>query len=150
MKKTIVPGLNRSPRTGAMLPVKVTITYTDGRLSITGDDEANGSSGQIWGRRGQSAHVDECAPGWTPEKIAQLDAVWRDWHLNDVRAGSPAQRAHVAALGNVPYKVARDSLKVAGLSPDPSYIHNGKPYTYGSAWLSEPVPADVLAFLESL
>jgi hypothetical protein len=33
------------------------------------------------------ASVTEPAPGWTRKDIATLIEVWREWHLNDMKAG---------------------------------------------------------------
>jgi hypothetical protein len=157
MKRTLNPGSIKT-HTGRRVPVFVTVSYVDGRLSITGVEgpmaggNCYGGCGQIGGHAGRALTVDAYAPGWTPELVAQLDKVWHDWHLNDMRAGSPRQRAWLAAHPEAgrEYKTTLDNLTAAGLSPDAQYLHNGKPYAYGSAWLSDPVPADVIAFLESL
>lgn len=89
------------------------------------------------------------APGWDSDKLVRFFAVWDRWHLNGTRAGSPAQEAelrrHVydrSAHGEH-YDWARQVLTAAGMQPD-----NG--YSYGSAWLREEVPADVVEFLRSL
>ena len=42
------------------------------------------------------------------------------------------------------------SIHRATMNPDPDFVHNGKPYKYGSAWLKIEVPADVLAWLAAL
>jgi hypothetical protein len=133
------------------------IKFADGKLSITGvegpkrNGDALGACGQIdmhqW-------NVTDYAPGWNAAMVSRFREIWHAWHLNDMFAGSPAQRAYLDANPITDrldhYGKARDALRAAGLSPDPSYVHNGKPYTYGSAWLREEVPADVIEFLESL
>jgi len=133
------------------------IEYRDGRLSITGvegplrNGNAIGGCGQIvmseW-------EMDTYAPGWDADKVAQFRAVWDAWHLNDMQAGSPAQRAHLKAhpvTDRLDYfGKACASLEAAGLQPDASHLHNGKPYRYGSAWLTVEVPEDALSFLRSL
>lgn len=128
------------------------IKFADGRLSITGvegpkaNGNASGSCGQIVDAL---AAVKECAPGWTFGLAAKFARVWKRWHLNDMRAGSPAQeqflRDHpvVAVYPEDHYTKASAALAAAGLNPD-----NG--YKYGSAWLREEVPADVLQFLADL
>ena len=91
--------------------------------------------------------------------LRKFFAVWERWHLNDLTAGSPAQeeflRTHAAEwetykanAGSIPshYTWACKVLATAGLHPDPG--HNG--YRYGSAWLKEEVPEDVLAWLRAL
>ena len=135
------------------------IEFADGRLSISGVEgpEANGncrgSCGQILT---SLSSVKTCAPGWTLGLIAKFRAVWKAWHLNDMIAGSPAQRLYLAAnhvtcvYPQSLYVVECEALAAVGLNPDPSYLHNGKPYEYGSAGLRADVPADVLEFLRGL
>ena len=136
---------------------KAAITWEikDGRFSMCAE---------IWNPRETDCYtcgqcVDTVAayfPG--NAKVQRMVAIWRAWHLNDMEAGSPAQAAHLKTLGE--WKHGRDGftshydwalaeLGKAGLQPDASYIHNGKPYAYGSAWLKRDLPADVLAEIQS-
>ena len=41
-------------------------------------------------------------------------------------------------------------LEERGLLVDESFIHNGNPYKYGTAWLKEELPDSVVSFLASL
>lgn len=130
--------------------VFVTVAYTDGRLSLSGvegptaNGDALGSSGQC-----SDLAVVDYAPGWTAEMVDRLRAEWERWHLNDMRAGSPAQEAWLranpvkATYPESHYDKASEALAAAGLNPDGGY-------RYGSAWLTEEVPADVLAWLQAL
>lgn len=112
-----------------------------------------GACGQInmhdWG-------VTNYAPGWTPELEKRFREVWDKHHLNDMQAGSPAQTAYLDAHRvEVKYPESQftkdcEVLAAAGLNPDPGYLHNGKPYSYGTAWLRIGVPEDVLEFLKNL
>ncbi len=130
------------------------IVFKDGKLSITGvegptsDGNCRGSCGQIIMDLDAAEVVP--APNWTQGKIQQVLDVWNKWHLNDMRAGSPAQRSWLKAHPCKSYEEAKLSLEAAGLQPDPDYLHKGKPYSYGSAWLKVDVPEDVLQFLQSL
>lgn len=137
------------------------ISFTDGNLSITGvegptrDGNCTGSCGQIV--MGLKGHEDTItpAPGWTRDMLTRFFDVWGTWRLNDMIAGSPAQSAHLATLKFPGYPVSHyhwacEQLEAVGLQPDPNCQHKGKPYSYGSAWLRVEVPADVIAFLESL
>lgn len=142
---------------GASGNVFCNIKFVDGRLSITGvegpkrNGDCVGGCGQIdmhpWG-------ITQYAPGWSPELEAQFREVWGAHHLNDMQAGSPAQRAFLKVnpitdrLNH--YEASCAALEAADLNPDPNYLHNGKPYRYGSAWLKMDVPAEVVAFLEAL
>ena len=122
-KKIVSPGILSE---GGRL--YVTIEYDDGRLSITG--VSNHGCGQCSG----PWTFAEYSPGWNAESAARLSEVWERWHLNDRRAGCEHQRA----LGWKSY------------DDHPSEPCPECGYKYGSAWLREEVPADVLAWLQSL
>lgn len=140
------------------------ITYTDGRLSISGvvgpqtSGNCRGSCGQInMGLKIQD--FVEFADGWDGTKLGHFLKAWEEHHLNDLTAGSPAQETHLKALPKVDiyeagfsshYDGACAELEKAGMQPDPTLIHQGKPYRYGSAWLRCDVPLVVLAFLQAL
>ena len=47
------------------------------------------------------------------------------------------------------YTLACEKLAAVGLNPDPGYLHNGEPYSYGHAWLCRELPAEVVAEIES-
>lgn len=147
--------------TGREIAAKVfcKIKLNGKRLSITGvvgpriSGNCMGSCGQIVDTLEHVTPSDE----WSHDLLARFREVWKEWHLNDMQAGSPAQRAHLKSLeGQCPgypvsyYDWAREQLKEANLQPDPNYIHNDKPYSYGSAWLRVDVPDDVIEFLRSL
>lgn len=109
------------------------------RLSITGvegpkrNGNADGSCGQI-----SLPEVYQPAPGWTVEMVTRLWEIWDRWHLNDL------------------FEVKNREQKAIGwLKPDehPDGMLN-RPcdvcgYKYGSAWLHEPVPAEVIAELRA-
>lgn len=133
--------------------VEIEVRLEEGKLSICGS---------IW----NNIHSDIYSGGQNIEEIASLfphnkrvqriKQVWERYHLNDLAAGSPKQedwlRSH--PLAGIDWEVsyyerACESLKEAGLNPDPNYIHNGKPYEYGTAWLKEELPADIIKEVES-
>ena len=73
--------------------------------------------------------------------------MWRRYHLNGMHAGTPEQEAEVKRwLGARPhdYLAAREHLRRVGLL---TVEHEGKPYTYGTGWLFEPIPDDDLAWI---
>lgn len=120
----------------------VLITYTeDGRLSFYGSGRHG--SGQV------SGHLikDKPAPGFTKDDVARLCHLWERWHLNDMRAGTPKQEEAVRqwrkANKNAGYKDTCEMLESINLLFD-----NG--YKYGSKWLKEDVPAEVLEWLFTL
>lgn len=115
--------------------------------------------GEVWNNRktdifmgGQC--VDTIAQAFgNPPKLARIVELWRRWHLNGMRAGSAVQETYLRENPMDPatyrypkshYVVASEYLAAAGLNPDA----NG--YKYGSAWVREEVPADVLAELHQL
>jgi len=79
-----------------------------------------------------------------------------------MQAGSPAQMEFIKTIQDSPefktastypkshYDAVKEFLTVAGLQPDPNYIHNGKPYSYGSAWLMRELPAEIVAEVEAM
>lgn len=131
------------------------IVFTNGRLSITGvegpylNGDAAGSLGQICGTIRKYGDTVTYAPGWNKELLIRFLDIWDRWHLNDTQAGTPAQMEY---LRNNPvvwrypeshYEKALEALTAAGLNPDNGYV-------YGTKWLHEDVPSDVIAFLEAL
>lgn len=132
------------------------ICYRDGRLSIHGvigpksNGDAFGAAGQIQEELGRVAP----AKGWDEEMVKKFQTVWNRWHLNDLNAGTPKQEAFLRGLedrnGGIGYEKAVEALKEAGIYEDADFIHEGRPYRYGSSWLKEEVPADVLEWLQSL
>lgn len=134
MERIINPGSRRIGRWDAAVYCK--ITYQDGRLRITGvegpkkNGNCLGSSGQIemnW------EPLENLAIGWSRATEAQFIATWRRWHLNDMRAECEHQRAMGWTWGTHPSE------------PCPTCG-----YKLGHAWLTETVPDEVIAFLESL
>lgn len=126
------------------------IKINNGKLSITGvegpkrNGDAMGSCGQIimhqWG-------IKQFSDGWTINLMNQLRDIWDKWHLNDMRAGNTDQTKCLRDAGKYTgsdwYLWACEHLKKHGL-----YNNNG--YVFGTKWLFEPLPKDVVDFLESL
>lgn len=136
----------------------IKIKWEDGKLSITGvvgpykNGDCAGSCGQILDELLTAIPTAE----FTKNDLKRLHAVWKEWYLNDLTAGSPAQETYLKAnpvtfeYPQSYYDAACKALIAAGLQPDTSYLRDGKPYSYDSAWLFTEVPADVIAWLESL
>ncbi len=124
--------------------VHVKVTWVDGVLSLVGTEGRN-HGGQI----DMGLQPEEITPaeGWTREMITTLWAIWKRWHLNDMKAGTPAQQAHLDTLTFPGYPTsyyvwAVEELAKVGLRRD-----NG--YEYGSKWLREEVPEEVILQLEA-
>jgi len=137
MEKTV------SPYKGLMIH----LLMEEGRLSIIG--ETRHSCGQIH----DSIHTRPKAwnEGWDKQKLTALLNVWKRWHLNNIRAGSPAQEEALRQANfEEGYLEALKFLKERNLEPDTGYLVDGKPYKYGSKWLKEELPSHVVEFLEAL
>lgn len=108
-------------------------------------------------------------PGLTRADLAQLPAVWERWHLNGMQAGCAHQRA--AGWADRPIDPTKPTTAYGRHYPGqrsdswnmlawvtPAQHPDGlltRPcpecgYPYGSAWLSEPLPAEVEAFVRDL
>lgn len=123
----------------------IDVQIHNGRLSISGvvyegkkllKSERNLISG------GQC--LDE-AKDLLPQRLAE---VWERWHLNDMRAGTPAQEEALNAVKGTFnrlnwYDEACSYLASVSLLED-----NG--YRYGTAWLTEELPQDVVDYVQSL
>jgi len=143
-----------------------TVTIEDGALSISGvigpraNGDAWGGCGQIDGELRAAVERGDIAdaPSWLP----QLLDIWRQWHMNHMRAGCEHQRDaewnkrpidpsrplnyYIGRTWNMLVCVTRKEHP-EGLLSEPCPVCG---YKYGSAWLREELPADVITFLESL
>lgn len=72
---------------------------------------------------------------WTQADIDSLVAIWERWHLNTMRAGCAHQPKSSIVYENKPYR--RVDLENTPRCPVTGY-------KWGSAWLAEPIPDDVL------
>lgn len=90
----------------------------------------------------------ECR-GYTKEMLLELNRVWNRWHLNDMRAGTPEQEKAVRwyleneGKGVYSYEAIAQFLETNGLLYDDGY-------KYGSGWLKEEVPLEVIEWLFTL
>jgi hypothetical protein len=139
---------NRSGRKNC----KVALTWTleHGRFTM---------HAEVWNPRETDIYtggqmVEEAVAYFPNDKKAhRMKAIWEEWHLNDLVAGSPAQ---MEWLKENPvedrmnyYRSASDALAKVGLNPDPGYLQDGKPYKYGHSWLKKELPAEVIEEIES-
>jgi len=120
----------------------VTLTYrADGSLSFIGTGRHG--AGQVF----EFLTKDTPAPDYTRKDCFRLQQAWRRWHLNHMRPGTPKQEEAVRkwrqTAEDIGYKATCEMLKSIDLLVD-----NG--YRYGTAWLKEKVPVDVLEWLFSL
>lgn len=121
----------------------ITITYTDdGCLSITG--KSRHCAGQIADELLEMPASE--GRGYTEEMLSELNKVWNRWHLNDMRAGTPKQEDFVREYlkdNQYDYTNITKALEENGLLYD-----NG--YKYGTGWLKEEVPLEVIEWLFTL
>ena len=159
--------------------ITITTDATDARprLSITGvegptrNGNCRGASGQLVLEYGYTDKGASITPGegWTSTEIARFLATWERWHLNDMRAGCEHQRAEkwterridptkpTSAYGKHFDGQTQDSWNMlAWVRPDehPDGMLT-KPcptcgYKFGSQWLYEPLPAEVIEYLANL
>lgn len=145
-------------KTGEKTPSGKTPEYVE--LSICGE---------IW----NTHHSDICVGGQCFDTIAEyrdklsdpelfdtLHYLWRNYHLNGMHAGTPEQEKAIDAWkaeGNAyDYTAACEMLKQKGLYEVPftglsvGRRYEGELYRYGSAWLIQELPGDVLLKIEHL
>lgn len=121
-----------------------------GKLSIVGvqgpraNGDCVGSCGQI--ENYLLEDVVKYMDGWDHDSVKKLQDIWKRWHLNDMRAGTPEQEDFIREWmksNRYDYTAACNALKEAGL-----YEIDG--YKYGHGWLMEEIPYEVVEWLVSL
>jgi hypothetical protein len=76
--------------------------------------------------------------------------IWREWHLNDMRPGTPKQEACIKAYRKDHperpwnYEENCQELKKHGLLEDKSYLVHGRPYRYATGHLFREIPHEIL------
>lgn len=76
----------------------------------------------------------------------RLVRIWREYHLNDLTAGTQVQELALKEWkkqNKYDYSAARAYLKEIGLEDDRGFI-------YGTQWLARSIPQEDVAFLEEL
>jgi hypothetical protein len=109
------------------------------RFSVMGATRvgrSEGSAGQIVD---ELSKVTSFAPGWDAERRDRAVELWNRWHLNDVKAGC----AHQTVVWEDSDYGRRPSLDLTEPCPESGY-------RYGSAWLTEPISAEVEAELRDV
>lgn len=123
------------------------------------------ASGSVWNARqtdcltcGQC--LDTIAEYIADPVFAEIYKLWKQYHLNGMHAGTPEQEAAVnewkAAGNKYDYMAACEYLKSINMYEVNCTVlsggrrYNNEPYRYGSAWLIQELPGDVLIRLEHL
>jgi len=138
--------------------VEIEIKLTDDNvLSICGNVWNNLKTKVISG--GQN--LDTLKPYFENNPLFyQLWLLWKNYHLNDMQAGTTLQMLH---LETVRHKYNGTSLHMATTVSYSSWYdwacseldkvglltttYNDKPYKFGSQWIKKKIPQDILGFL---
>lgn len=120
------------------------------RLEDTDQGAVFAAGANVWNPRGTGIVcggqcLEKLVPFIPDPAFQEIVRLWRRYHLNDMHAGTPEQEAEVKRWldgRRYDYPAAHEHLREVGLL---TVEHNGKPYTYGTGWLYEPIPADDLA-----
>lgn len=106
------------------------------RLSIIGTVNGPGRAPVTFGQCVDELDlVTSFDPRWDAESVRHLALLWRRWHLNDMRPGC----AHQTPIGDTPGE------RLDRTAPCPE-----TDYRWGSAWLVEPLPDDVIRWATNL
>lgn len=134
---------------GKPYKIEVHIDYKDKRLSITGEVYEN--------HRGVGG--GQCYDELTEEfgddpRTARLVELWKRWHLNDMRAGCEHQRRSWDVAKKITVKGEEKAAGWVTQNEHPEGLLS-KPcsvcaYRYGTAWLFEEVPSEVIKELRGL
>jgi hypothetical protein len=132
---------NHSGRRNCKVTIEVELRPTEHgtELSICGN---------IWNPRETDIYscgqnIDTIAEYIHSPKMRRIKEIWEQWHLNGMRAGTPIQEKAVKEWRNktnnhsFAYTEICEYLKSINL-----YEVDG--YKYGSAWLMEPLPQDII------
>tara|TARA_R100000808_G_C2017865_1_gene67451 strand:+ start:42 stop:518 length:477 start_codon:yes stop_codon:yes gene_type:complete len=130
--------------------VEIDVKLSDGRLSI---------SGNVWNMHETDSiscgqNLDGLKPYFKYNKLFnKLWLLWKEYHLNDLQAGTTLQMAHINRVKNKFdhsdhsidwYSWACDELGKVGLL---TTTYKGKPYKFGSQWIKKEIPQDVIEFI---
>lgn len=118
-------------------------------------------SGTIWNRlktdcisAGQNIDTIRKLTKFNPT-VKEMYQVWKEYHLNDMQAGSPRQEGFKLAMKlmgqPVDYDNLTDALAKCNLLVDWSYVNPNTGelgYKYGSAWLTKEIPEQVIEMIQ--
>ncbi|TXH09345.1 MAG: hypothetical protein E6R04_08315 [Spirochaetes bacterium] len=85
---------------------------------------------------------DRLAPGWTKADVRSLRTIWERWHLNGMKAACSHMTGDVLVYEPDGYGGQRISCS-GTVCPETGY-------TYGKAWLVEPLPDEVVTEVRRL
>lgn len=125
------------------------------RLEDTDQGAVFAAGANVWNPRGTGIVcggqcLEELVPFIPDPAFQEIVRLWRRYHRNDMHAGTPEQEAEVKRWldgRRYDYPAVREHLREVGLL---TVEHEGKPYTYGTGWLFEPIPTDDLARIRAI
>jgi len=89
--------------------------------------------------------------GYTEADILKLLDIWDRWHLNDLRAGCEHQRALIPLYKKEKGEDFFDVSNYDEIIKLPEFKKCSIcGYKYGTAWLFEPLPKEVISFIREL
>ncbi len=122
------------------------------------------ASGEYWNSVGDSSYsggqnLDKIFRDFPDNKfVKEICGVWKQYHLNDMIAGSPKQEELIRDVIREEFKRSTESnwydfvvqrLKDLGRYRDPDHIVDGKAYRYGTKWMMIEIPDDVKELIRS-
>ena len=141
-----------------------TFQYVNGVPIYTGGTTPKYVELSICGNVWNNCHTDIVSGGQCLEemlkvlrgnpKFVKVYNVWKNWHLNGMKAGTPEQEAKVnewlAEGHKYDYTAVCDMLKECGLY-EVEYtgkacgrVYDHEPYQYGHGWIVKELPDDVI------
>ena len=142
---------------GENYPVYVMIQFKEGNLSIQGVEGPSGN-GNCKGSCGQIIdELKDCSwtfsQGWDKDSLTRFVSIWDQYHLNDMKAGTPKQleclkgmnRANLTDYYYESCKYLEERKLLFDLDENSGHMHK-----YGHGWLRIEVPEAELEFLNSL
>lgn len=120
------------------------------------DSELMVLGGQAFEDIAENVLNNDYYPIYTDQLFAELYALWRRYHLNAMKAGTPEQMAFIRGWiakrkrmnESTDYREQREALKHADLLT--SKLADDTPYEYGTGWLYEPIPDTTLTRIKEL
>jgi hypothetical protein len=107
--------------------------------------------GTVW-EGGRESHGGQCVDyirslfqydSETATDMRRLCDLWDRWHLNGMRPGCRAQRDALAGF-EPDYDWYGEACVLLQCKQLYEVEENGRKYTFGTAWLAEPLPAEVV------
>ena len=112
------------------------------------------ASGNIW----NASHTDIVSGGQNLDELAKLFPhnlkfqriveVWREYHLNDLQAGTKIQQEALKDCPDWDYTVRCAYLANVDLLTD-TVTNPENEYRYGTEWLYRPIPAQIIEEIQT-